>query len=138
MRKTAFAAALAVVFGAGAGMASIPPLAVLEPDEDRLTPIAGTLPPLSEAEIDQRCRGFFRAMHVRHQLAQFMGIKQLDIFAFLADVPESQRTATVETGADFVTPYMVEFGPVNPGKTARSGLFQADRRACTAFLDATG
>ncbi|MCE8008900.1 hypothetical protein [Aestuariivita sp.] len=138
MRKTALAAVVTLVSWAATATAGTPSVALLEIDDNRLTPIAATFPPMSEAAIGQRCQGFFRAMQVRRQLAQAMGLRNLDLFAFLTDLPLARLTGTEATGRDFVTSYMVAFGPLNPPRTARSGLFNADRKTCTEFLDALG
>ena len=139
MRRTAFFAALASVAIAGAGLAGTPAVIEMEQD-DRMTPIAAVLPPLSDRELGLRCHGFFRAMQVRHQLAQMMGFAQLELFSFLAELPIARLDRVADAGGDtdYVTPYMVEFGPLDPLRTARSGLFASDRRTCTDFLDRLG
>ena len=139
MRKTAVAAAVALVTLSGASTAGTPLVAITEATENRLAPIAATYPPLSEPEIGQRCQGFFRAVQVRLQLAQSIGLRNIDVFSFLGDLPLN-RFAQDDQGVSsvYLSSYMVEFGPLNPPKTARSGLFNADRKTCTEFLDAMG
>lgn len=136
MRMTALVAALASVAIAGASAAGTPAAMNITKTENKgLVPITATFPPLSETETRQRCRGFVRAISVRHQLALALGQDSFDDLAHVSAMHDGQRNDADSAGSDFMTPYMVAFGPVNPLKTVRSGLFKSDRKTCSQVLD---
>lgn len=139
MRTTALIAGIASVVIAGASAAGTPAATLPLTVDTRMAPIAATFPPLSDDQIRQRCHGFFRAISVRLNLAQAMGQKGLDPFDFVSEIPTQRLAPAADADTpDFMTPYMVAFGPLNPFKTSRSGLFHADRKTCTDVVDALG
>lgn len=135
MRKTAILAVIASVAIAGASAAGTPAATLdLKIENEGMLPISAMFPPLSQDDIRMRCAGFVRAITVRENLARAMGQSGLDGFSLVSrlDIPAGDAAK-----ADFVTPYMVAFGPIDPLRTMRSGLFRADMETCTEVSNAS-